>query len=106
MNLTTRWALLAAAATWLAGCHPVSQTEFEALRDDYLNLKVELREWAYDPDPDPLWVSVQEWQAWTWQVICDVVQKNPATYDPEVTKYCDGATDPNGDPEDPPEFGA
>ena len=114
MNLTTRCALLAVAATWLAGCHPVSEAEFEALRDDYLNLKVELREWASDPLPDGYapepsmqapFLSVYEWQGRTWQAICDIVRRNPAAYDPETTAYCDVATDPNGDPRDPPAFG-
>jgi hypothetical protein len=107
---------VAVAALGLSGCGP-SQAEFDALRADYDQLKLELNEWAGDPGADGHpdipggtqlpYLSVKEWQDWTKGVICDVVANPPAgvVYTPETINYCSSA-DPNGDPEDPPGFGA
>lgn len=100
---------LTVAGVVLAGC--AKKSDFDALKADYDQLKAELQHWAEDTQNDPLWISVEEWQQWTRNVVCDIKAKNSPdsgayTNGPESTEaYC-GTGDPNGDPEDPPLFGA
>jgi hypothetical protein len=105
---------LIACAMLVAGCHPVSQAEFDTLKADYDELKLELNNWTNgisgSADPADDYIGVTEWQAFTHDVICDIkIKNNPNngsyTTGPQSTEaYC-GPADPNGTPKDPPPFG-
>jgi hypothetical protein len=103
---------LIACAMLVAGCHPVSQDEFDALEADYLELKRESHEWVngVTGSMDPLddYIGVTEWQAFTHNVICDIKVKNDPNNGAYTTgfrsteAYCAPADAGTGAPHDPP----